>query len=25
MGSYEFHGIKREGRWLIAKAEVSRE
>jgi uncharacterized protein (TIGR02246 family) len=24
-GSYEFHGIKREGRWLIAKAEVSRE
>ena len=24
-GSYEFHGTKRDGRWLIAKAEVSRE
>jgi uncharacterized protein (TIGR02246 family) len=24
-GTYEFHGNKRDGRWLIAKAEVSRE
>jgi uncharacterized protein (TIGR02246 family) len=24
-GTYEFHGTKRNGRWLIAKAEVSRE
>jgi uncharacterized protein (TIGR02246 family) len=24
-GSYEFHGTKRDGRWLIAKAEVTRE
>ncbi len=24
-GTYEFHGTKRDGRWLIAKAEVSRE
>ena len=24
-GTYEFHGTKREGRWLIAKAEVTRE
>lgn len=24
-GTYEFHGTKRDGRWLIAKAEVTRE
>ena len=24
-GSYEFHGTRRDGRWLIAKAEVTRE
>ena len=24
-GSYEFHGTKRDGRWLIAKAELTRE
>jgi uncharacterized protein (TIGR02246 family) len=24
-GTYEFHGNKRDGRWLIAKAEVTRE
>ncbi len=24
-GSYEFHGTKRDGRWLIAKAEVTQE
>ena len=24
-GSYEFHGTKRDGRWLIAKAQVTRE
>ena len=24
-GTFEFHGTKREGRWLIAKAEVTRE
>ena len=24
-GSYEFHGTKRDGRWLIARAEVIRE
>jgi len=24
-GSYEFHGTKRDGRWLIAKAEVTLE
>jgi hypothetical protein len=24
-GRYEFHGTKRDGRWLIAKAEVTRD